>query len=526
MYVRTAVRALKAENRRRVASCQSMKKIFGLICIIGSIALGVAMFKQQAGDSSDNKGNKVTRHSAPVVLLVLGMRLLFAGGSGGSISLSLPKRSSQRDISAGLPGNPALRGGQDTFATNPAQLDLNFIHWLAANPRHIVFYAATGLTGLVLFVVKWQVGVALLIAGGIAFWRTRQDMRRKFVIGDVCPGVVLSAEKGLVAVLTDLKAATNVARPAIKILKQPLRKIKIYALQDGMRVASVAEYYGNVHETTWKNFFPEVIPCSVHDEVENQRILASIPEAQWQALDQHLAQIPEPNPGLYRLWGGNLAADVGAAVPWLQRKAVRIGLIVFACLGLAIVFMQASVRRAEQARDQRELTASSSVAPSPNPISHPAPNGRQPELDLRGKTVSVTNFFGRVYENIQLLGANPSVLYYQVDGDGMRRSESLASLPVGFLDSLNIPKDWAGYQAAVQRASWDNNSPPPPRSSAPAAAKANGYTVGQRIYAQWAGKWIPGTVVANFSPFSCRVQLEDPRWRNPIVLSTNLLRPQ
>lgn len=497
-----------------------MKALIGIVCIIASIVLAVVMYKQQPADASGSKADVLKRNSPPVVLLVIGLRLLLSGGSAGSVSLSFPKRSGP---AGGGVGN---RSSQDTFATNPARLDLSFAYWLAANPRHIAFYAAAGLIGLVLLVVKWQVGVALLIAGGIAFWRTRQDMRRKFVIGDVCPGVVLSAEKGLVAVLADLKAATNVARPALKILKQPLSKIKVYALQDGMRVAAVSEYYGNVQETTWKNFFPEVIPCSVHDEAENQRMLDSIPEAQWQALDQHLAQIPEPNPGLYRLWGGNLAADVGAAVPWLQRKAARVGLIVFACFGLLMIVMQATVRRAEQARDQRELATPAATTPAPTSIASPAAASRQ-RLDLGGKIVSVTNRFGRVYENIRLIEVSPLVLSYQVNG--MRRSEPLASLPVEFLDSLDIPKEWSGYQIAAHRASQDIEgvpTQPPVQNPAAVVTKTSGYAVGQRIYAHWSGKWIPGTVVANFSPFSYRVQLEDPRFRQPMVLSTNLLRPQ
>lgn len=499
-----------------------MKKILGLICIAASIALGVAMFKQQSNDSSGNRGNQLTRHSAPVVLLGLGLRLLLSGGgSGGSISLSLPKRS-------GNGGSPALRGGQNTFASNPAQIDLNFAHWLAANPRHIVFDSVLAGGGLLLLLIKWQAGVALLIATGIVIYRTRNDMRGKFYRGDVCPGVVLSAESGLVAVLADLKAATNIARPALKILKQPLGKIKAYALQDGMRVATVAEYYGNADQTTWKNFFPEVIPCSVHDAAENQRVLDSIPEEQWQALDQHLSQLPEPRPGLYRLWGNNLSADLSASVPWLQRKAVRIGLMVFAVLGGLIIFMQASVLWNERSREQRAQSLASQEHLSTTPTA--SPPASQSNLDLRGKIVTVTNRSGKVFADIKLIEANPHTLVYSHQGRQQRLP--LISLPVEFLDSLEIPKDWAGYRAAANNfpgsASNDLTPAQPKPAAAPVAAPAGeAYKPGQKIYAQWAGRWIPGTVIEPFGiGMSYRVQLNDPRFRNSMVLSTNLLRPQ
>lgn len=505
-----------------------MTKILGIICIAGSIVLGIAMFKQSSNNSngsSSNRGNPVTRHSAPVVLLGIGLRLLFNGGSAGSISLSGPKRSGGRDISAGLPGHPSMRGGQNTFATNPARLDLNFAHWLAANPRHIVFNAIVAGTGLILLLIKWQVGLALLIVTGIVLYRTRKDMRGKFLRGDVCPGVVLSAETGLVAVLTDLKAATNVARPAIKILKQPLRQIKVYALQDGMRVAAVAEYYGDVQQTTWKNFFPEAIPCVVHDAAENQRILDSIPEAQWQALDQAIAQLPASHPGLYRLWGGNLAVDASAAIPWLQRKWVRLGLITFAGFGLFIILMGAWADRSKAQREQQALLNQSRPSAANEPLA-PEPRARN-IIELNGQVLTFTNTMGLVLKEVALLRANPGTLTYQ--SQGREQTMPLALVPVDVQTTLGIPEHWHGYRAALNAS--QSPAPPvrdtPPPSNGRSTASTGAYQPGQKIYARWAGNWISGTVIEPFGMgMSYRVQLSDPRFRTPIVLSTNLLRPQ
>jgi hypothetical protein len=64
---------------------------------------------------------------------------------------------------------------------------------------------------------------------------------------------------------------------------------------------------------------------------------------------------------------------------------------------------------------------------------------------------------------------------------------------------------------------------PPASAATPSAA----YTVGQKVSAKWAGQWIAGKITeVNSGGFSAMVQLEDARWPQPIVLSTNLLRPE
>lgn len=427
-----------------------MRQILGILCIIGGIAFAVAMLNKQPAGGSADKSDALKRGSPPVALIALGIRLLLSGGSAGSISLSFPKRAGNSSVT----GDSRLRGGQNTFASNPAKLDLNYFQWLATHPAHIGLYLTFAFVGLILLVVKWLPGLAVLVAVGITFWRSRQDLRRKFFIGDVCPGVVISAQQGLVAVWADLKAAANIPRPAIKILRQPLDKIRLYQLQDGMRVASVAEYYGQAQETTWKNFFPEVIPCVVHDEAENQRILDSISEEQWQALDAGLARIPATHPGLYRLWGNTLDNDVSAAVPWLQRRWVRVGLVVFACFGIGIIAMNSWANHSKEKREQSALAQQNN--PAPSPVAEPSPDSAPSREDLPTR--------------------------------------------------------------------------PTARAAAPTEGKpATGlYQPGQKIYARWAGSWIAGTIIEPFSRvgMSYRVQLDDPRFRQTMVLSTNLLSPR
>lgn len=510
-----------------------MRQIIGIILIVLGILVGVKLAMSSSGQSDQQtsqergpygttgygKGKVVGRYSAPFVLLGIGLRLLMSGGSAGSISLSFPKRSG----SSSSAGDPRFRGGQNTFASNPAKLDLNFFQWLAGQPAHIGLYIAFAFLGLILLTVKWIPGLAVLVAAGITFWRSRQDMRRKFFVGDVCPGVVISAQQGLVAVWTDLKAAANIPRPAIKILRQPLRRIRLYQLQDGMRVASVAEYYGQAQETTWKNFFPEVIPCVIHDEAENQRILDSISEEQWQALDAGLARIPAPNPGLYRLWGNALDSDVSAAVPWLQRTWVRVGLIAFACFGIGIIALQAWAKSSREKREQRAETVQSHPARSTTPAPLPA---HKQSRDLTGRTLTFTNLMGDVVTDIALIKADYSSLTYK--DQGVEKSMALALVPVEIQDSLEIPHAWHGYRAAQNHVVTAKHLATPSAGPTESTPTASAYQPGQKVYARWAGSWVSGTIIEPFgrNAMSYRVQLDGPRFRQPMVLSTNLLSPR
>jgi amino acid transporter len=51
------------------------------------------------------------------------------------------------------------------------------------------------------------------------------------------------------------------------------------------------------------------------------------------------------------------------------------------------------------------------------------------------------------------------------------------------------------------------------------------FPAGTAVSAHWGGKWVPGIVTSvNGGGFSVMVQLDDPRFRQPIVLSTNQIR--
>lgn len=337
-----------------------MKRIIGfallILAIVGTVnfvrKLSQADTSPPSDSSAYDSGKKAGKYSAPVVLLVIGLFGLKLLLSSDDERPAVPTRPMP------AAGNPALRGAQNTFASNPALLKLNAGAWLAANPAVIIVVSVCALAGVVVLFFKVVPGLALMATAGIVLYRAVQEAKQKFFSGDVCASVVLSAPENLVAVFTDLNASGRGERPAIKILKQPLNRMTTEPAYDGMRVASAAHYHGNATAPTWQNFSPEVINCVVADPEEIARVLGSISEPEWQALDGWLAHIPVAKPGLYKLWEMNLAATGEAepaapAKPWFKTTPAIIAFSVigaiFGLLLLAYVVGTIGLHRMRQA---------------------------------------------------------------------------------------------------------------------------------------------------------------------------------
>ena len=210
------------------------------------------------------------------------------------------------------PGHPSLRGDLNTFASNPAMLRISIWEWLAANPSTIYVALGMAVAGMAVVFVKFPIGAVLLGSSVVFLFREIRDAKGKFFGGDVCPGVVLSAQQNLVAVYTDLVFGGSRPYPVIQIMKQPLHRMTTGQAYDGMRVAAAAVYVGDGKAPAWRNFWPEVINCVVHDTTEIERVFGSISEREWQMLDACLAQIPEAKPGLHHIPPASLAAVVSA----------------------------------------------------------------------------------------------------------------------------------------------------------------------------------------------------------------------
>jgi hypothetical protein len=374
------------------------------------------------------------------------------------------------------PPDPSLRGGQNTFATNPAMLKLNAGPWLAANPSTIYVTLGFVLVGLVVIFFKWLPGTALLVAALWNFFKDIRQAKQKFWGGDVCPAVVLSAQEGLVAAYTDLVAAGDRPYPAIQIFKQPLHRFTTGAAHDGMRVATAAFYFGNVREDAWKNFQPEVINCVIHDPVEIERVLNSIPEEQWQMLDACVASLADRKEGLHHVdlsgaANGQLATvTVIPPKPWFLSREAMAPLVAIAIIAVILAF------------------------------------------------AGITAFVGKNKTQKQPESSRP-VPGLVIQRPAMPQSPAMPQPPV-----MPQPGPTPTLPAAAQHPS----SPPqnfPNHAPPQQPAQTGPFSVGSAVEADWAGGWVPGKITAvNYGGFSVMVQLEDGRFPQPIVLGTNQIR--
>jgi len=416
-----------------------MRRIVGIIFIVLAMISSINVIRQLAsGEPERRRGNEAYERGrlvakfAPLFLFGLGFLMLRRPGTGWPAPK--PPQVAPPRSGASLSPNHSRHGAGETFATNPGALRVNFARWLAAHPVMPTLVIILTLAGAGMLAVKYQVALILLLSAGIVTWQTYQEVKHKYSRGDVCAAEILSASAGLVAIYTDLVANSEVSHPVIKILKQPLHRMNPPAA-DGMRVAAVALYGGDIRNAAWNDFDPEVIHCVIADPAEIERVMQSITEDQWQALGNGLSQIPVAQPGLYPLWLESAGTTLTrSATPWLKRAWVRLSL---GLLGICSAIVIATL----------------------------------------------------------------------ATGWWNSRGPNRRSAQPGF-PQPNLP------------------SPPAPRTfPATGSNHASAYRVGQIIEANWAGGWIPGTIVESLGrDMSYRVQLEDRRFPHPLVLPSNLLR--
>jgi hypothetical protein len=453
-----------------------MKRIIGLIlvvlAIVGTVGVVVNFARdkdsqtqtQTAVSDAYKQGQKIGKYLAPVLVVVLGicgLRLLMGSDEAPRPTTPAIRRSPTSSLPP--PGDPSLRGGQDTFASNPAMLRISAWQWLAANPSTIYVYLGTAVVGLAVVFIKFPIGAVLLVSAVIIFFNEIREAKMKFFGGDVCPGIVLSAEQNLVAVYAELGTG-NADRPypAIQIMKQPLHRMTTGQACDGMRVATAALYYGDAKAPAWKNFWPEVINCVVHDPAEIERVFGSISEQEWQMLDACLAQIPEAKLGLHHISPASLATVV-----------------------------------AEEAQAAYTSTESG-FAPT-------RPWYKSPVAIIAGAALGIVT--------ILTIG---SIIIAAMNRQKPHASPFPTHVPAAMQPSAT-PRSTPGQPS---------QNPAMTAQPAPAAPAVQ-YAVGSAVEANWAGGWIPGKVTRiNLGGHTVMVQLEDRRFPHPIVFSMSQLRPK
>ncbi len=121
----------------------------------------------------------------------------------------------------------------------------------------------------------------------------------KFLYGCINPAIVVSHSPYLVAVSTDLRIK-NMPYPVIKILEQPLNKIKSGIPPIQTRLVTVALYYGSYSRPHWDDFSPVVIDCVTNNKADIERTLARLDRENWSDLQDGLRQMKTHlTPGLY-----------------------------------------------------------------------------------------------------------------------------------------------------------------------------------------------------------------------------------
>ncbi len=132
-----------------------------------------------------------------------------------------------------------------------------------------------------------------------AFYDWLCGIQDKFLYGCINPALVVSHSPYLVAVSTDLSLG-GTSYPAIKILQQPLDKIKSGLPPINTRLATVALYFGSYSRPHWDDFFPVVVDCVTNDKADIDRTIAKIDRETWTDLQDGLRQVKTPlTPGLY-----------------------------------------------------------------------------------------------------------------------------------------------------------------------------------------------------------------------------------
>ena len=136
---------------------------------------------------------------------------------------------------------------------------------------------------------------------GICAWGW-YTFSRNMIYGCANPGVVVDAEKGLVAGITDLDCGIGKEHWVVKITWHPLSKMTGGPAQDGMRVGTVATYMGDPSKGHWETFEPWVVNFITRDKKRVKKVLSTFSARDWALLNEGFREVPTPyKPGQWRV---------------------------------------------------------------------------------------------------------------------------------------------------------------------------------------------------------------------------------
>ncbi len=189
-----------------------------------------------------------------------------------------------------------------TAASNPGHVRVNWLHtfrsWPLQTAASVMFSMVVGIVTLSSVLQKTGrpgiAAIAGLVAGIAMLFMIWIPWSRVMIYGCANPGIVVDAEKGLVAVMTDLDCGGGESFQVVKIVKQPLHRMTDGPPENGQRVGTVAGYSGDGSKGHWETFEPCVVGCITRDTKVVERILNSFDDENWQSLKLGLKEVPKP----------------------------------------------------------------------------------------------------------------------------------------------------------------------------------------------------------------------------------------
>jgi hypothetical protein len=187
------------------------------------------------------------------------------------------------------------------LAANPAWLSVNFLKYFRNFPYPLMWRVGLLLTGIGLY---WftVLGIPLAIFAGYLIYRHLRWVQQKYLSGCICPGKILSLNPPVLAVYVDLSISQN-SCGVIRLLEQPFHLLDRSTARPG-RTAVVCYFEGLCapYSDHWMVPLPTMPHFAINQQLELQRVYDSIPNEQWEYLEQGLKQLPA-NPELrtYRI---------------------------------------------------------------------------------------------------------------------------------------------------------------------------------------------------------------------------------
>ncbi|TWT38354.1 DUF3239 domain-containing protein [Blastopirellula retiformator] len=193
-------------------------------------------------------------------------------------------------------------------ASHPAGVRINHLRYFQFYPVEILWWAIPSIPlALLGQTIHWGFYVPIVIMIGLFALRCR-IVSSYFRDGDTCPGVIVSMEPPLLAVLTNVSADPSFDEPimVIKVQAHKLKTVGGEPAKVGQRIVSAAFYEEDAAEKypaepkRWGDFFPTPIEYGTSDPAAIDYVKSQVSDESWRQLKDGLKQVPRPfAPGIY-----------------------------------------------------------------------------------------------------------------------------------------------------------------------------------------------------------------------------------